>query len=341
MTESKMTAYSRRDFIQNGIKFGAAMVASSRNVFAGKKKAAPSPTGYVHDDRYLEHKLFGNHPESPARLIAIQKAMRRSDLIEDVLPLPLSGDPLAAIKLIHTRKHIDNISARFKKSAPIAELAVKGSLCAVQAVSEGVVRNAFCSIRPPGHHAENTGREEGFCFYNNVAVAAKYAQQVLGYKKILIIDWDYHHGNGTETAFYSDPSVLFFSTHDKRAYPGTGKPSRRGKGDGEGYNINVHLNCGAKDRDVLKAFDDILIPAAEDFKPDFILISAGFDSRKNDLLGCFRFTDIGFLKLTKRVMKLADSYCDGRIVSLLEGGYNVEGLANAVVAHVSTLAGKA
>ena len=191
--------------------------------------------------------------------------------------------------------------------------------------------------RPPGHHAKNTGQEEGFCYYNHIAIAARYAQQHYDLKKVLIIDWDFHHGNGTEWAFYSDPSVLYFSTHDMFAYPGTGSPSRTGEGDGEGFNINVHLDCGATDDDIINAFQTKLLPAVEQFKPDLILISAGFDSRQDDLLGCHNISDQGFIKLTETVKILANKHCQGKIVSLLEGGYNLQGNASAVTAHINAL----
>ena len=174
-------------------------------------------------------------------------------------------------------------------------------LSAVEAVADGRVRNAFCAVRPPGHHANNAGREEGFCFYSNAAIAARHAQS-LGFEKVLVIDWDYHHGNGTQNAFYDDPSVLFFSSHDWHAYPGTGDPSLTGAGEGSDLNINVHLDCGARDRDMLAAWDKKLLPAVASFEPDFVLISAGFDSRKDDLLGCFDVTDDAFARMTRTVL---------------------------------------
>ena len=173
-----------------------------------------------------------------------------------------------------------------------------------------------------------------------MAIAAKYAQEKYKLKKVLIIDWDYHHGNGTEAAFYDDSSGLFFSTHDQFAYPGTGSPSKKGKGTGKGYNINVHLPCGTSDKMIIEKFKKILVPEAKKFKPDLILISAGFDSKKNDLLGCFDITDSGFIELTKIVMEIAHKFCEDKIVSILEGGYNLEGNAKAVIAHVSALNGK-
>ncbi|MBD3392539.1 MAG: histone deacetylase [Chitinivibrionales bacterium] len=297
-------------------------------------------TGYVYDKRYLDHVLSAFHPESPERLTAIEKKLKETGLIDEMRGLPLLADPMPAIGMVHSESHIANIG-HIPTTGGIAPLAVAGALGAVKAVGDGTVRNAFCALRPPGHHALNTGREEGFCFFNNIAIAARYAQRELGFEKVLIIDWDYHHGNGTEWAFYDDPSVLFFSTHDWRAYPGTGDPKKRGQGAGEGFTINVHLGCGADDDDMYRAWDDKLLPAAQAFKPDIVLISAGFDSRKEDTLGCFDLTDLCFSRMTKMAMGIADAHCDGRLVSLLEGGYNVYGLAEAVAAHVMTLTGKA
>ena len=298
-------------------------------------------TGFVYDPIYLEHWLEPGHPESPQRLKSILAAMENSGLMQQVQSLrPLAGvEPY--LLLVHTREHVESIRAGYGHSHEVALAAVGGVLAAVREVGNGALRNAFCAVRPPGHHARNTGREEGFCLYNTVAVAARYAQRVLQLEKVLIVDWDYHHGNGTEEFFYADPTVLFFSTHDFHAYPGTGDPARTGAGAGKGYNINVPLDCGVTDDDIYQAFADQLLPAARSFKPDLILISAGFDSRRDDLLGCFDVTDEGYVRLTRMIMKLADEFCDGRIVSVLEGGYNPAGLASAVVAHVRTLLEKA
>jgi acetoin utilization deacetylase AcuC-like enzyme len=226
---------------------------------------------------------------------------------------------------------------RIDVTGPVAELAVAGALGAVDAVARGQVKNAFCAARPPGHHANNTGREEGFCFYSNAAIAARYAQRVHGFERVLIIDWDYHHGNGTQNAFYDDPSVIIISTHDWQAYPGTGDPSLTGERDGSGLNINAHLDCGSNDLDMLRHWDSKLLPAVSRFRPDFIIVSAGFDSRQDDLLGCFDLTDDVFRRMTRTAMDLAEDYTGGRLVSLLEGGYNVEGNALAAAAHVETL----
>ncbi len=297
-------------------------------------------TGLVYDPRYLDHVLplrQGEvHPERPLRLVRMMEVFAERGLDQEVVDLALAADPMSAIRAHHTSEHVESVRG-IEVSGRVAELAVAGALGAVDAVAEGRVRNAFCASRPPGHHANNTGREEGFCFYSNAAVAARHAQTVHGFQRVLIIDWDYHHGNATQNAFYDDPSVLFFSTHDWQAYPGTGDPSLTGEGDGTGLNINVHLDCGTRDVQMLRAWDSKLLSAAAAFRPDFIIVSAGFDSRQDDLLGCFDLTDDAFRRMTRTAMDLAEDYTGGRLVSLLEGGYNVEGNALAAAAHLETL----
>jgi acetoin utilization deacetylase AcuC-like enzyme len=294
-------------------------------------------TGLVRDDRYLLHTQGGRHPESPERLKAIHRRLDSSGLAKQLTAIEPTVEPLPSIRKIHSGAHIE-LADRQAHNADICRLAVSGALSAVDAVCSGQVRNAFCALRPPGHHAANKG-EFGFCFYNNIAIAARYAQEKHGLDKILIVDWDYHHGDGTEWAFYDDSSVLVFSTHALYAFPGTGSPDRKGTGKGKGFNINAPLPRGADDQAILQAFHEQLIPAAEKFKPDMILISAGFDARKDDLLGDFNITDNGFAQLTRLVMSLAKTHSQSRIVSLLEGGYNTEGLALAVEAHLKTLMG--
>ena len=299
-------------------------------------------TGLVYDPRYLDHVLplrqGEPHPERPSRLVRMMEVFAERGLDQELRSLPLATDPMPSIRAHHTAEHVESVR-RIEVTGPVAELAVAGALGAVDAVADGRVKNAFCASRPPGHHANNTGREEGFCFYSNAAVAARYAQRVHGLERVLIIDWDYHHGNATQNAFYDDPSVLFFSTHDWQAYPGTGDPSLLGEGEGTGSNINVHLECGSKDVDILRSWDSKLLSAASSFRPDFIIVSAGFDSRQDDLLGCFDLTDDVFRRMTRTAMDLAEDYTGGRLVSLLEGGYNVEGNALAAAAHVETLLG--
>jgi len=322
---------TRREFVDIASKGACATALSS---LASAREMSGS-TGFVYDDIYLRHVLRSDHPESPERLRRILLELERQGLDKELSRIERADDPIASIESHHTAEHVASVR-QLPVTGNVAAAAVGGAVAAVDAVTNGNVRNAFCAIRPPGHHANNTGREEGFCFYSTAAIAAKHAQS-LGFDKVMIIDWDYHHGNGTQNAFYDDPTVLFFSSHDWRAYPGTGDPSLRGEGEGTGLNINVHLDCGARDREMLTAWDQKLLPAAAKFEPDFIIISAGFDSRKDDLLGCFDVTDDAFARMTRTTMDIANTYCAGRIVSLLEGGYNLEGLAKAVAAHVGEL----
>ncbi len=296
----------------------------------------PNKTGFAYHLKFLEHIISYGHPESPERLKRILEQLKSDNLLEYLDYVAPVENPLSYISKIHTLEHIQSIQ-NINTTGEIAELAVAHVLGAVKAVSEGKIKNAFCAVRPPGHHAHNAGCEEGFCYYNNIAIAARYAQEIMGHKKILIVDWDYHHGNGTQDAFLADPYVMYFSTHNLFDYPGTGYPEITGYGEGKGYNLNVPLKYGATDEDIISVFEKILIPEAVQFQPDFIFISAGFDSRKEDLLGCFEITDKGFSHLTQIIMDIAFTFCNGRIVSILEGGYNIEGLAKAVSSHIQTL----
>jgi len=326
---------NRRDFLKllqaSVLVFGPLKTSLAASVEKG--------TGFVYDDLFLEYWLEEGHPESPDRLRSIMKLLQQSGLFQHLIRIQPKKNILTELALIHTAEHIHALKTKREKSNEVALAVVGGILAATDEVCSGRLKNAFCATRPPGHHARNTGKVEGFCFYNGVAIAARYAQENYGLKKILIVDWDYHHGDGTEAFFYSDPSVLFFSTHDYYAYPGTGNPARIGEGAGKGLNINVHLDCHSTDKDIISAFSEKLLPAAHRFKPDLILISAGFDSRQDDLLGCFDITDDGYRQTTTMVMQLAEQYCDSRIVSVLEGGYNLDGLASAVKVHVETLQG--
>ena len=331
---------TRRVFLRDLAKNLLAAGAMPRPFIDATTSPNQTGTGLITDPRYLGHKLENRngepHPERPLRLIRIAQALAERGLDSELTQLQLHADPMPFIKAHHEHEHVRSIQD-IEVTGEVAELAVAGALGAVDAVANGQVHNAFCALRPPGHHANNTGEEEGFCFYSNAAVAARYAQLRYGFEKILIIDWDYHHGNATQNAFYDDPSVLFFSAHDWQAYPGTGDPSLRGAGEGSGLNLNVHLDCGSKDIDMLRHWDNVLLPAVSTFQPDFVIVSAGFDSRMDDLLGCFNLTDDVFRRMTRTTMDIANDYCGGRLISLLEGGYNVDGTAIAAAAHVETL----
>lgn len=294
-------------------------------------------TGLVYSDDFLYHQISPAHPESPRRLEVVMENLRSKDWFDELVLIDAYDEPGPALRKIHTDAHIQSIQTRYEVSHRVALLAAGGVVAATDAVMTGQVRNVFCASRPPGHHARNTGREEGFCYYNSIAIAAQHLRDQHGLERILIVDWDYHHGDGTQEAFYDDPGVLFFSTHDNEAYPAVGHERLIGSGPGEGYNINVHLPCRTTDSDIVSAFEERLLPAAMEYEPQFVLISAGFDSRQSDLLGCYDVTDAGFRKLTQMVLEIADQHCEGRVVSMLEGGYNLRGLASATATHVEAL----
>jgi len=307
-------------------------------------------TGFVYHDDYLLHTMGEWHPEQPKRLTSVVNYLKKNDLWDSLTHIPPYSADVAWLETIHSSQYIQSVEAACQSdqfqfdadtavnrhSYRVALLAVGGALAAADAIVAGKVKNAFCAIRPPGHHAEKDAAM-GFCLFNNVAVAARYLQQNHGFKKILIIDWDVHHGNGTQNAFYSDPSVFYFSTHQWPHYPGSGLKTERGEGEGLGYTLNVPMASGQGDGDYVEVFEQILLPAAQRFEPDFLLISAGFDAHSLDELSGMEMTRVGYGKLTEIVMRLADECCDGRIISLLEGGYNLEMLAQSVARHLEVL----
>lgn len=302
-------------------------------------------TGIAFDATLKQHNPGPGHPEQPARLAA---AMSRLPALPQIATRPATDDDLA---LVHTHRYIQLVEREVAQhrnqlstgdtainghSAACARVAAGCALSAVDAVFSRQVRNAFCVVRPPGHHA-SAARGMGFCLFNTVAIAARHSQRAYGAGRVLIADWDVHHGNGTQDIFYEDGSVLFFSTHQSPWYPGTGARGETGSGAGAGRTVNCPLSAGSAGPDVLAAFRELLVPAAAAFHPDLILVSAGFDSRIGDPLGQFLLTDDDFRQLTRLLLELADRYCDGRLVSVLEGGYSLDGLARAAEAHVQTL----
>lgn len=308
-------------------------------------------TGIVADPGVKQHDTGPGHPEQPARFHAVINHFERVDLLGALSRIEAriaSDDELA---LAHDRSYIELVKREIAQGraqlstgdtdiAPASELCARlaaGSvLAAIDAVFGGTVTNAFCVVRPPGHHA-SAARGMGFCLFNNVAIAARYAQKRYSVERVLIADWDVHHGNGTQDIFYEDGSVLFFSTHQSPWYPGTGDASEQGAGVGLGKTINCPLSAGAGGPEIIGAFHERLLPAAKKFKPEFILLSAGFDSRIGDPLGLFRLTDNDFEELTRMLTDLAAGCCGNRLVSVLEGGYSLEGLARASEAHVREL----
>lgn len=317
----------------------------------GLSEAAATGTGLVLSPHYLEHDPGSGHPESPARLAALLQGLERAGLLERCTPITPYPASDAALRRCHSQRYLDTVqrdiaygnawlstgdTALGDHSESVARLAAGGAMAAVDAVLAGSVRNAFAPVRPPGHHAEPS-RGMGFCIYNNLAVAARHAQGDHGIERVLIVDWDVHHGNGTTAIFRSDPSVLVFNTHQWPLYPGTGRAGDRGEGAGEGFTINCPLPAGSDGGAVLAALRNELLPAAEAFQPELVLISAGFDGRIGDPLADFRLSDDDYAVLTRTVMAIADRHCHGRLVSSLEGGYELAGLASAATAHVGTL----
>jgi acetoin utilization deacetylase AcuC-like enzyme len=310
------------------------------------------PTGIVADTCFRDHLTSRGHPESPARFDAAYEGIRATVPQSQWVNIPVRKASLEELALCHTPEYIQSVSEDVmlghstlrtgdtdicSESFDVSRRAVGGSLCAVDAVLDGRVKNAFCILRPPGHHAESD-RGMGFCVFNNAALAARYAQLRDGVDRVLIADWDVHHGNGTQWIFYDDPSVFYFSTHQWPQYPGTGRRDDIGTGAGQGATLNVPLASGSGRHEVLGAFRDKLIPAMRSFKPQLVVLSAGFDCEAGDPLGGFGLQEADFVDLTRIMMEIANEYAGGRLISLLEGGYRLEGLRQLCGAHVATLA---
>lgn len=335
-----------------GAVVGASCEQAARcGAAANPVRAATTKTGFVYGDVYLRHKTSAGHPERPERLKAIVGRLKEAGLLGQLMTIEPRAAALEWLRTVHSPEYIERVAKQCRQDAPhidtmdvsvsresydVALEAAGGVLAAVDAVMAGKVRNAFCAVRPPGHHALRD-KAMGFCLFNNVAIAARYIQKKHGLKKVLIVDWDVHHGNGTQATTYADPTVLYFGIHQYPFYPGTGAAAERGEGKGLGFTVNVPLPAGCGDREYKKAFDEVLAPAARNFGPDFVLISAGFDAHAADPLGGMKVTTEGFAELTRIVRRIADQTARGRIVSVLEGGYNLDALAASVEAHLGVL----
>jgi acetoin utilization deacetylase AcuC-like enzyme len=311
----------------------------------------PVRTGFLYDEIYLRHHTGAGHPERPERLTAIVARLKQKGLLTSLVSLKPAPASTLWLTTVHTPQYVERVRQSCQAgigyvdtpdapvstdSYKVALAAVGGVQCAIDAVMEGKIDNAFCAVRPPGHHALKD-RAMGFCLFNNVAIAAKYIQKQYKLPKVLIVDWDVHHGNGTQAAFYDDPTVFYFSTHQSPFYPGTGNAEEKGQGKGLGFTCNVPLPAGCGDAEYRQAFEEQLQSAADAFKPDFVLISAGFDAAQGDLLGQMKLTPQGYAQLTRIVKDIASRYSRGRLVSVLEGGYNLDALAASVEAHLRVL----
>jgi acetoin utilization deacetylase AcuC-like enzyme len=310
-------------------------------------------TGVVRNERYLAHSMGPGHPESPQRLAAIHAMLDREsgDCLKRIEPRPARREEIEAVHAPEYAAFIAGTAGRDfvmldpdtsanARTYETALLAAGGTIEAADAVWRGDVRSAFALVRPPGHHAE-FNRAMGFCVFNNIAVAAEHLLRVRGLGRVLIADWDLHHGNGTQHAFHARNDVLFFSTHQSPHYPGSGAWDETGHGSGEGFTVNLPLREGKTDADYRFIYRHLLGPIARAFKPEFILVSAGFDIFVGDPLGGMRITDKGFAALAAEIKELADTLCGGRLLFVLEGGYNLDGLAQGVKSVLKQLTGDA
>jgi acetoin utilization deacetylase AcuC-like enzyme len=313
------------------------------------------PVALVTSPEYLKHD-FADHPENAERLRAIGSALDSPalglrDFIRTLDPAPATREQIAAA---HSPEYIDALE-RVMDQAPgyidpaptyivpesfrIACLAAGGAIRAVDAVYAGEARAAFALVRPPGHHAV-ADQPMGFCLFNNIAIAARHAQTRHGLSRILIVDFDVHHGNGTQDILYNDPSILFISTHQEGIYPGTGALNETGAGPGAGFNVNLPLPSGAGDAAFARLAEEVIVPLADRFRPDLVMVSAGFDAHWLDPLAGLQLSLSGYARLTQTLQAIAQRHCEGRLVLVLEGGYHLAALSGGVTTVLRTLLGE-
>jgi len=310
-------------------------------------------TGIVRHQLYLEHRTEIMHPENPQRLQSIYDMLDHKDFGDALVHIEPRFATLEEILWVHDPRYVDRVldsaerpRVRFDpdtmtspKTYKAALMAAGGVMEAVKAVLTRQVRNAFALVRPPGHHAPKD-RAMGFCIFNNEAIGARYALKTQGLERVLIVDWDVHHGNGTQSIFYEDPHCLYFSAHRGAFYPWTGEEEEVGQGKGEGYTVNIPLEAGCSNASFGNAFRHLLAPIARQYRPELILVSAGFDTHHSDPLGSMNVTTEGFARMTALLMELAADLCEERLILVLEGGYNPQALRDSVEIVLWELVGK-
>jgi acetoin utilization deacetylase AcuC-like enzyme len=310
-------------------------------------------TGFLYDERYQEHDTGHFHPEVPSRLVRIFQGIEEAGLLPKLIPLTASPADLKWIELVHDRPYIDRFEEACRagekmldspdnqmcsRTYEIALLAVGGILDAVDRVMDGTLDNAFCAVRPPGHHAE-TNKAMGFCYFNNIAIAARYLQKQYPITRVGIIDFDVHHGNGTQHIFEGDSTVYYYSIHEHPsfAYPGTGREFENGKDFGFGFTKNSPVFPGQGDEEYKDLVEKDLIPAFKEFNPEVILVSTGFDAHKDDDMSGVNLSTEGYTWIMKTIMEVARHSANGRIISVLEGGYSLRRLPELAANHVHVL----
>lgn len=310
-------------------------------------------TAVFRHETFLRHDPGPGHPESPERLAVIYDALDRPENCAGLIFPAVEAASREILTLNHTPSHIARVAHTAGKTYSILDpdtiasplsyeaacLAAGAAVQGVRMVLSGDAANGFALVRPPGHHAE-ADRTSGFCLFNNIAVGARYALSELGAERVLIVDWDLHHGNGTQHSFYDTDKVLYFSTHQYPYFPGTGGLHEVGSGSGEGYTLNVPLPGGQDDRAFARIFRELLLPVARQYNPDLILVSVGFDIFQGDPLGTMSVTSKGFAYLARQLLEMAEEICGGRLFLLLEGGYNLGGLRDGVLAVLAELSGR-
>jgi len=306
-------------------------------------------TAVVVDKAYLKHQPGEAHPERPERVKVLLDLADELDRGKFYLLVPKPANR-ADIEATHGKEYVqliestathdvfalDGDTITCRDSFSVSVLAVGGFLHLIDAIAAKEFQNGFALVRPPGHHALRN-RAMGFCLFNTMAIAAEYVKRIHGAKKVLIMDWDVHHGNGTQAAFYDDPSVLFISTHQFPFYPGSGAVNEVGVDAGEGFTLNIPLPAGCADTEYWQVFQEIIVPAAERFQPDWILVSAGFDPHRRDPLGGMDVTEAGFAAMARQLLVLAAKFAGAKIAFLLEGGYDLAGLKNSVAAVLDAM----